>query len=128
MFWRLLLASVYLCGCFYFAVLMLGGGHGTLIFVMPLITLPAFALAIVLLRPSATRRVRQIAAALVLFHYLFTGVVGIIVESGDGFVHARNLLENSTLAFILPTAWYILGNIIFWVLFVRARSSPHAFV
>jgi len=121
--YRLLFAAIYLVGCLYIALRMLGGGHGTLIFVTPLVTVLAFGAAILLLRPTAKLWLRILTAGLVLFHYLFTLPLAYIVESGDGFAHTISVLKYAPVSFVLSAMWYVAGSAIFWVLFFRTRSQ-----
>ena len=117
--YRLLFAIVYLLGCCYFALATLGGGHGTLVFVVPLITIIAFVVAIVVVGPTSKSFIRRIAVCLVIFHYLFTFISVYIVESGDGFVHTLDVLTNFPLAILVPSIWYGCGQYFFWFLILR---------
>ena len=121
--YRLLFAVLYLAGTLYFALVMLGGGHGTLIFVVPLVTILAFVAAILLLDRRSSPWKRVLVVSLVAFHYIFTAIAIYLVESGDGFVHSFTILKYSPLAFVLPVGWYATGNILFWVLFWRTRPE-----
>lgn len=124
--YRLLFAIIYLVGCCLFGVALLGGGHGTLIFIEPLSTILAFVAAILLLGWTSRSGMRILVVGLVVFHYVSTLLIAYLVESGDGFVHTFTLLKYSTLAFVLPTVWYLSGQILFWALFFRTRSEPKA--
>jgi hypothetical protein len=124
LFYRLLFTVLYLAGCFVFAVTMLGGGHGTLLFATPLLTVWAFGAGILLLNPDAKRGRRVLAAGLVLFHYVLTPITAYLVETGDGFNHTVMVLRYSPWAFALPSIWYFAGNAVFWILFFRTRSAP----
>jgi len=103
---------------------MSGGGHGTLIFVVPLLTLLAFSAAILMLKPAAKPIARILAVVLVLFHYLATLLITYPVESGDGFAHTFTVLKYSPISFALATVWYLTGNAVFWKLLLRTRTEP----
>jgi len=122
--YRLLFAIIYLVGCCFFGVALLGGGHGTLVFMEPLPTILAFVAAILMLGRASRSRSRILVVGLVIFHYVSTFIITFLVESGDGFAHTLSLLETSTKAFVLPTVWYASGQIFFWFMFFRTRSEP----
>lgn len=124
--YRLAFAVIYLTGCIYFAVATLGGGHGTLLFLVPLVTVLGFVVAMLLLGRATTSRMRVSVASLVIFHYLFTLVTAYLVESGDHFAHTLTVFKYAPSAIVVPAIWYILGNIIFWALFFRSRPETRS--
>jgi hypothetical protein len=120
---RFLLSAAYLLGCSYFAIVMLGGGHGTLLFVIPLLTVATFVIAILITGSTSPAWARYLALGLVAFHYISTGVIFYLAESGDNFSHTLRVLEQSPNAFIIASLWYLCGHLFFWVLFFL-RGTP----
>lgn len=121
--YRLLFAVVYVLGCCYFAFATLGGGHGTLLFVVPLVTVIAFATGIIIVGPTSKSWNLIIAASLVIFHYIFTSVSLYLVESGDSFVHTLDVLTNFPMAIVVPSIWYAIGQFVFWFLFLKSARN-----
>jgi len=95
-------------------------GHGTFVFASPLFTWLLFILAFFLIRYCENKLLLTLVLVCIALHYVASIFIGIIEESGDAnFERTIVFMYRNPPLFIATVAWYIAGQIIFWILLIR---------
>lgn len=116
---RILFLTVYSVGYLGLALATLGGGHGSLLLVYPLVTWILFIGAFLVMAKADNRLALTAIILLVWLHYLASLVIGYLVESGDHFHHTVRMFLGYPISATIAISWYLAGQIVFWILLWR---------
>ena len=120
----ILFGVIYTVIYLYLAIDLAGAGHGTLVFLTPLITWIFIFVALYLLTRLENSIVRVFFVVLMLMHYAITlfFLRGYSLDIDTGLLKMWERHPN----FILFTiAWYLLGQIMIWVAFLKVKSRKN---
>lgn len=109
-----LFGIVYTVGYFFLAVMGTGGGHGNFILLLPLLPWLFNFVALFLLTRLETQLMR-IYFALMMFVYYGLNLLILSSASEDPDMVTFHYPAN----FLIPAAWFILGQIIIWAIFFK---------
>ncbi len=123
-YYKLGFAVVYTLGYFFLAIGSTGAGHGTYIFVGPLFTWILVLIATYLSTRANTLLKQIFFVVCLLVHYghilIFLRPL-LFFDIDPGTAVAWNL-KNGPQMMLFITGWYVVGQIVIWLMFFRARS------
>ena len=122
---RLFFACVYTLVYAFLSLDLVGAGHGTIFFLIPLLTWPLPIVAIFLVSAAMKRLSNVIFWVLMAAHSVITFLlVAGYIFSGD---NGRLALTFSVSPYycLFTILWYLAGQITIWRVFMMAFSSDH---
>jgi hypothetical protein len=116
--------TLYTLGIICFAIGALGGGHGSLLFIPPLVTWIAFLLASTMILWAENKAVLVLVIISIAVHYAASFTIGYLIEAGDDFQHTSQMIKQHPVFIGLGISWYLAGQVVFWyLLFKRIRNN-----
>ena len=122
---KTIFAIVYTAGYLMFTLFTIGAGHGTTLILSALPTWIVFVACVVLLARVEQREIRIAIMILMALHYAVTFGLFFAFEVSDGFRSTIKYFESEPMAFSLGIAWYVAGQVVFWVLYYSKTRRDH---
>jgi hypothetical protein len=118
-FLRSVFGIVYTAGYLLAILFTIGAGHGSTLLFSALPTWVLFLACLVLLSWSENLEIRKSIVILMLLNYVVTIVLFLTFEMGNMFSYTIKYLTLEPSVFISSVVWYLLGQVIFWGLYLR---------
>jgi hypothetical protein len=122
---RIVFVLIYTFGQLFNCVSMLGGGHGTILFLMPLLSWFLILACVLMLSWSRFQNCRIAFVMTLLFHYGVTLALIYITESPYSFEYTLRTLRVAPIGFAISVIWYLAGQVILWYAFFIERRKFH---
>lgn len=123
---RYVFLSVYTLLYAVLSIDLIGAGHGTIFFLIPLLTWPLIIVAIILLPRTNKRLVRSVMIVMMSLHLVITScLVLAVLLSGD---NGRLLLVLKVNPYysLFTVIWYLSGQTIIWASLLRSARNESA--
>lgn len=122
---NLIFLLIYTLGYTFLVFGTLADGHGTFLFVSPLVAWVIFVISFFLLPHIENKTVLIIVLALIGLYYATSLLIAVVEQFGSGnFQRTRWLLDRNPGLFVSTCLWYLVGQVAFWVLFIRKLRRP----
>ena len=123
---RLAFGFIYSSVYVFLSIDLLGAGHGTIFFLIPLVAWLPLLVAILCLTPTPSAKVEAAFIILLSAHELISLLlsVGYLLSGDNG--RLASTLELYPYYCAFTAAWYFLGQLVMWWLFTRTRSHSKA--
>jgi hypothetical protein len=119
LFLRSVFGIVYTAGYLLAILFTIGAGHGSTLLFSALPTWLLFLICLGLLSGSESREVRKAIVVLMVLNYVLTAVLFLTFELDDWFLYTLKYFKLEPVVFVLSVVWYLLGQLVFWLLYVR---------
>lgn len=125
-FRRVIFAFIYTVVYAFLSVDLVGAGHGTIFFLIPLLTWPFPLIALFLVSTTVKRRARLYFVALMSAHSLATILLaGGYLLSGDNGRLTLTFTVNPYYC-LFTILWYLVGQLLIWGELVRELSQKRS--
>lgn len=123
---RFVFLAIYTVGYLVLSFDLIGAGHGTVFFLIPILTWPLVLIAVFVLPWIKARRSRWVFEITMTIHLMVSFILAFLyLASGDSGRLAMVMRVNN-LYCIFTVLWYLTGQAVIWLSFLRfPQKEPY---